>query len=267
MAVEIINLKYDGLFKNENIVIQDNQITSIVGKNGSGKTTLLKLIYNLDTNFIEKISIGEKIVDRTSLKQEKRMLRESVAYLQQDYRKLIYDLDIYENIKENSKIVDLKKMNLLLKSFKLDENILKKDFCSLSNGELKKYLIVYTLSKKSKVILLDDVLNGLDQKSIDILKKVLKQEKRDGKTIILTTQNSDFLLNVCDSVVTINDKKVKKYCNKYEFFEDINMLKKVSLIMPEILKFRKKVLNSKKIKLIYRDNTNDLIKDIYRNAK
>ena len=114
-----------------------------------------------------------------------------------------------------------------------------------------------------KIILLDDITSGLDHKSISVLIKFLKKEKRNNKIIIVTSQDSQFLL----SVLILDNANLIKKENKYEFFSNQDLLNKCGLIMPEILKFREIVLKRKGIKLLYRDNVNDLIKDIYRNVK
>ena len=52
--------------------------------------------------------------------------------------------------------------------------------------------------------------------------------------------------------------------NKYEIFTDDNLMERCNLQMPKIIEFSKIVLKKKNIDLGYRDDINDLMKDIYR---
>ena len=171
-----------------------------------------------------------------------------------------------EDIKYGLSDVDMDKINELLTAFDLDEKILKRCYIDLSSSEKKKILLIKLLIKDSKVLLLDDVTNGLDNKSMINLIKILKREKRNGKTIIVSSMDSDFLIQISDSFIILDNGKIKRSSAKYSVFTDKGLLYRIGMRMPSMVEFKMNVDN-KKIKLVYRDNINDLIKDIYRNAE
>lgn len=267
MAVKIIGLKYKNIFNNINLELKENQIISLVGENGSGKTSLLNLIFGLDLNFTGKIIVDRKNINNKTKIKDLDIIRKKIFYLKQDYQNQLFNINVFEDIKYINSNLSSSRLEELLKSFNLNSEILNKSYFELSDGEIKKILLVSMLAKDSKIILLDDPTNGLDQKSINSLIKILKKEKREGKIIILASQDSEFLFSVTDKVLVLYNGKTFEYENKYDFFDNQQLLNICGLNKPNILLFREIVLIKKKVKLVYRDNINDLIKDIYRNAK
>lgn len=267
MAIKFVGLNYKNVFKNINLELKENQITSIVGKNGSGKTSFFNLIFGLDLNFEGKIIIDKKNINNKIKSKDLGVIREKIFYLKQDYQKQLFNVNVLEDIKFIKNNLNLNKLEELLKNFNLSKEVLCKSYFELSDGEVKKILLIAMLLKDSKIILLDDPTSGLNQKGINYLIKILKKEKRNGKLIIIASQDSEFLLSVTDKVLFLNDKRIFILEDKYAFFDNQELLNICGLTKPNILLFREKVLKDKKIKLVYRDNINDLIKDIYRNAK
>lgn len=267
MAIRFLEVKYKDIFENLNLEVNKNEITSVVGKNGSGKTTFLNLIYGLDQNFEGKILLGRKSITSDSKKKEVETVRLNIAYLFQDYQNQLFNVNILEDIKYGIDNVDTNKLEELLKLFGLNEEILKRNYFEISDGEKKKILIIKMFIRNSTIILLDDPTNGLDQKSIETLIKLLKKEKRKDKIIIITSQDSEFLMKVSDRILVIYNKEIVINVNKQEFFCDEKELNNCGLNMPNVLEFRQKVLNKKCVKLVYRDNINDLLKDVYRSVK
>ena len=267
MVIKFKDVNYKLLFENINVEIKEEHITSIVGKNGSGKTSFLRLIYGLGNDFLGKIVIGRKNITSKTKRKELDKLRENIFYLSQVYQEQLFNINIFEDIKYGINKINNQVLNDLLTGFNLNEEILNKTYAELSDGEIKKILIISMIISKKKILLLDDPTSGLDQKSISTLIKLLKREKRKGKTIILTSQDVDFLINISDSIYIIDGGKILVKENKYEFFSNYELLDKCNLEMPNVVNFREYVLKTKNVKLVYRDNINDLIKDIYRNVK
>lgn len=267
MAIKFLDVKYKDVFNNLTLQINKNQITSVLGKNRSGKTTFLNLIYGLDQNFEGKITIGKKTFNSNTKKRDIEKLRLEISYLIQDYQKQLFNVNILEDIKYGLDNINFNILEELMRNLGLDEKILKKSYFEISDGEKKKILLIKMLIRDSKIILLDDPTNGLDQKGINALVKLLKKEKRREKIILITSQDSEFLIRISDKILVIENNRLIEYDNKYEFFNNQSILNNCKISVPNILEFRQKVLNKKNVKLVYRDNINDLLKDIYRNVK
>ena len=119
----------------------------------------------------------------------------------------------------------------------------------------------------SKIIILENPTLGLDTKTTQTLVKCLKKLKREEKNIIITSYNTDFLLEVSDRIVVLDNKKIIEDGNKFDILSNKKVLNKVNLNVPNIIQFIDKVKELKNIKISYRDNINDLIKDVFRYAK
>lgn len=261
MEIEIKDVTYKDVLKNINLVFNENEITSIIGKNNSGKTTILNLICG--SIFSDK---GEVIINK-KIDNENDNHKKDIFYLTEDYKSQLFNINILEDIRYRNKRVNFEKLYELLKLFDLDGEILNKNYLEISSGEKKKVLLIESILCEFKIVLLDKPTAGLDYKGIQALVKLLKREKRSGKIIIVIDENTDFLLSISNRIIAIDNKKIIADDNKFNILENEALLKKLGLTVPSVCDFRNRVLELKNIKLEHRDNINDLLKDIYRHAQ
>lgn len=160
-----------------------------------------------------------------------------------------------------------KNQNKIINSLKLvglDNSYINRKIKSLSNSELYLVCLASILIKNPKVIILDNPNIYLDVKKLNNLLKIIRIIKRKyNKTIIIFSNDSDFVHSISDYIFVINNNRIVKEGNKYKIFMDEKCLKTCKIKNPQIVEFEKKVLNKKNINIGLRDNINDLIKDIY----
>ena len=148
----------------------------------------------------------------------------------------------------------------------LDDSYLNRNPFTLSSGEMRKVAIASILAFNPKVVILDEPTIGLDNQSKKNLIKIIKLLKnRYKKTVIIVSNDTDLLLQIADHVVLLDKGKIIYDNNKYEVFKQD--LEKYGLKRPKIIEFEQMVLEKKNIKIGYRDDINDLMKDVYRYVK
>ncbi len=169
---------------------EKNNCYLITGVNGCGKSTLIKIILgfvnkndglienNLDYSYIpEKLNIPDNV-------------------------KVIDYLELMKEIRNCSN----DKMMYLIDYFELN-NHLDKKIKSLSKGTYQKLLIIQALMNEASLIILDEVLNGLDyymqQKLLDLIKRLIK-----GRIIIVVTHYEKYFLDVATKIIRIENGKI-----------------------------------------------------------
>ena len=230
-----------------NINFVPNKINTIISSNKILVSSFFDLIYNK--------------------RNSKEVKCNDIFYVKEDISGMLFNINVLGDIKYYIKKINQEKLNELLKMFNLSSNICDKNYIELSNSEARKILIIIALMIDSKIIILDNPIVSLDYQSVQSLIKQLKKIKREDKTIILTSHDTNFLLEVSDKIWVINENKILNEGDKYEIFSNEKLLSDINLKVPNVLDFINKVKDIKNIKLGYRDNINDLIKDIYRYAK
>ena len=174
--------------------IQGGGIFAILGPNGSGKTTLIKIILGMVVPNKGRISVLDKIIKKNW------KYRQEIDYLPQ-----------IANFPGNLKVKELVRMikDLRQKESKEEELIalfglgpfLDKKLGTLSGGTKQKVNIVLTFMFDSPLIILDEPTTGLDPASLIKLKELILQEKKKGKTILITTHIMQFVEEMADEIV------------------------------------------------------------------
>lgn len=256
------------------MVIEEGRITSIIGKSGCGKTTLLEMINGLTVPTKGTVKVGSyriskraKIIDINKLRVNVGLVFETPEI--QFFSSTVKD-ELLFGMKSFNYQLDKKdeRIKSALQMVGLDEKYLMRDPYTLSNGEKRKVAIASVLTYNPKIIVLDEPTVGLDEiskKNLIKLIKILKNKYK--KTIVIASQDIDWLYGFVDYVYVIGNKKVILSGDKYYVFSNVNLLNDNGIDVPKLTQFSNLVLEKKQVKLGYRDEINDLIKDVYRSAK
>jgi len=95
----------------------------------------------------------------------------------------------------------------LIKLFEL-ESYLQKKLGNLSGGTKQKVNLLLTFMFDSELIILDEPTNGLDPVSLIRLKKLIDEEKKKGKTILITTHIMSLVEEIADEIVFLLDGSI-----------------------------------------------------------
>ncbi|MDR2051651.1 MAG: ABC transporter ATP-binding protein [Deltaproteobacteria bacterium] len=170
---------------------------AIMGKNGMGKSTLLKTIMGyLPKKSGSVFLLGENI----SSWKPYRIARLGVGYAAQEHS-IFADLSVYDNLSLGLKnLLYFKgRFDEILRLFPVFEDRLAQQAGTLSGGEQKMLLVARTLILHPKVIILDEITEGLQPSVIERLAAALVYErKRSGTSMLIIEQNIPFALKVAD---------------------------------------------------------------------
>lgn len=156
-----------------------------------------------------------------------------------------------------------KRINQALIMAGLNEKYMFKRVSELSDGERFLVSLAGVLAINPSIIVLDDPIVFLDDKHKSLLIKLLKRIKNKyNKTILIFSNNSDLIHSIADYIYILHNGKIVLEGNKYAVFGN-SKLEKYNIKMPDVIKVTQIIRKNKKIKLPYRDDVNDLIKDIY----
>lgn len=205
-----------------------NEIIALVGQNGVGKSTLGKMLAGL----IKETS-GKVLLDQRKKSCKKRI--GDIWYIPQDLdsqlfgESLVDELttgldDSKDNIVKAEKILD--KLGLL--AFK------DKHPATLSGGQKQRLVLGVAMMRKVPMIILDEPTSGLDFNSMEKVKDLIKEQKKNGTKFLIISHDIEFIARSCDRILKLDNGKIKEdyYLNKIEDLlesMDYNKVKKYIL--------------------------------------
>ncbi|HGC8549935.1 TPA: ABC transporter transmembrane domain-containing protein [Streptococcus agalactiae] len=199
-----VSFKYDDeyILKDFSFEISKPGLYAIVGENGSGKTTIFNLISKLYTNYEGEILInGNEIND---YKDED--LRNEVLFLESKSFILRDNLTSNITLLEKNKVDELylEKTIQFLELEGIEKYSTKNLKDNLSKGEQQKVQLARMMIGRYSLILLDEVLSGLDQ---EMKKKVISKikEKSKNKIIVIVSHDNE-IQRGCNEIILMPDK-------------------------------------------------------------
>ena len=224
---------YNPIFNNVNLVLDTGWRLGLIGRNGRGKTTFLKLL--LGELKPDKGIIMNKLdmvyfpfINMTTYRKTVDVIKENIGFLKSMEDKMetiLADnmesrLEEYQSILENYLQIDGFEMESRIKRevnmMHLSEELLERDFDSLSGGEKTKMLIISLFLRKKTYILLDEPTNHLDMDG----KRTLSEYLKHKTGFLIVSHDRQFLDIVTDHIMAINKADITLEKGNYSTWKD-----------------------------------------------
>lgn len=200
--VEIKNycksIKSRPILNNVSYNFEYGKIYGIYGHNGSGKTMLLRAIAGLLVPDSGSVVIDGKVLHKDmSFPPSIGIVIENMNLLPQ--YNAFDNLKILSKIKKTATDEDIK---TALERVGLKSDLKVKKF---SLGMKQRLNIAQAVFEKQKIILLDEPTNALDNDGVQLIYKLLKEEKERGALVVITTHHKEDLEEICDVVLEMTE--------------------------------------------------------------
>ena len=214
--IEVKNLSFEyddsGIkaLKKINFYLEAGNSLGIIGSTGSGKTSLINiLLRTLD------FDNGEILIDDLSIKKfDIQKLRAQIGIVNQD--SFLFSDSISNNIRFGAKEADMTNIVRVSKICSIHNEIINfndkyntllgERGVNLSGGQKQRLCMARALIKNPKILILDDCLSALDNKTEnEILKKIKKTYKSSSKIIVSHRVSS---IQDCDKIIVMDDGEI-----------------------------------------------------------
>ena len=220
MKLELKNISknFHGVkaLQNVDFQLKDNSIHALLGENGAGKSTLVKIlcgVYQPDSGTINlndqqqtisnpaiSLSLGISAIHQESVMFDELTVTENIfignhltksnglidwGLMESKTKKLLQDLEA--NIEPNEKIKDL--------------SIAQRHIVQISRS----------LIHDAEIVIMDEPTASLSQKEINELYTIIRNLKKQNKSIIFISHKLDEVMEVCDDFTVLRDGELIKF--------------------------------------------------------
>jgi len=203
MIVETINLtkRYGKLvaLNNLHLKMEEGECLGYIGPNGAGKTTTIKILGTL-----LQPTWGEARVCGHVIGYESRKIRPLIGYVP-DFFGAYEDMVVQEYLEffaSAYNITGKQRTRVVNDVLELTDLVYKRDAMvdSLSRGMKQRLSIARVLLHDPKVLFLDEPASGLDPRARIEIRELLKELRRMGKTILISSHILHELAELCTTV-------------------------------------------------------------------
>jgi lipooligosaccharide transport system ATP-binding protein len=196
VAVDGVNFE---IFKGENF--------GFLGPNGAGKTTTMRMIQS-----VSPLTEGKLTLAGMDVTEHGREIKRMVGVAPQEDN-LDPDFTVFQNLIVYAKYFDIPKEKAktkaeeLLTFLQLEQ---KRDviITSLSGGMRRRLILARALMNEPQILILDEPTTGLDPQARHLIWTKIRNLKKQGVTVILTTHYMDEAAQLCDRITIMDHGKI-----------------------------------------------------------
>jgi ABC-2 type transport system ATP-binding protein len=224
VIIEGLTKKYNSFtaLNNLNLKIKSNMIVGYLGPNGAGKTTTIKILTNLirATNgkvYIDNVDVAEDpkqalsnvgVVAETPEFYPYLTPRETLSYLGK-----VRGMDREYIKKRNKEVMEEVKLTEWM-----DQRIGK-----FSRGMKQRLAIAQAFLHEPQILIFDEPASGLDPRGLIEVREIIKRQKKENRTIFMSSHLLHEVQEVCDKLALLNFGKLIAY-------DDVDNLSKLTII-------------------------------------
>ncbi len=192
------------VLKKISCTFEKGKITGLIGRNGAGKTVLMKCICGFVIPTEGEIRIdgrklrGRKEADLTKI----GMIIENPAFLEAytGYQNLAFLARI-------NGIIGKEKIRKTLRMVGLDPGSRKK-VGKYSMGMRQRLALAQAVMEDQEILILDEPMNGLDNRGVEEMRKLLLEFRGQGKTILLASHSQEDIRVLCDKIYEMDQGEI-----------------------------------------------------------
>ena len=198
-------IKNNKILDNVNLTFESGHVYGLVGRNGSGKTMLLRAICGLIFPDSGKVIIdGKQLHKDISFPESCGIIIENTD--------LLTNFSAFDNLKMLSEIKNTANDNMIksaIKSVGLDPDS-KKKVKTFSLGMKQRLSIAQTLFEDPDILLLDEPTNALDEDGVNDVRRILLEQKKKNKLIIIASHNKEDISLLSDTVISVSNGRFQR---------------------------------------------------------
>jgi branched-chain amino acid transport system ATP-binding protein len=207
LEVRGVSKRFGGLIANADISfdVNEGEIVGIIGPNGAGKSTLFDLITGFQPLDSGQVLLGGR--DITGMRPD----RIGMLGVARTFQKLkpFADLTVTENVMVGAlahtahmKLARDQALEALAFVDLLDK---RNNFArELSTGQRKRLELARGLAMRPRLILMDEVTGGVDQRTIPGLIELVLRLKAEGVTVVTIEHNMQVMMRLADRILALN---------------------------------------------------------------
>ena len=178
---------------------EEGMIHGIIGRNGSGKTVLMKMILGILQPTTGTVIVGDKRIGKdVDFPESAGAIIETIEFIPY--------MSAYQNL------ADIAAMRGNLSKTQIKEvlemvglgNVGRKHVSKFSMGMRQRLAIAQAVMESPKLLILDEPMNGMDEKGVEEMRRLTLARKAAGTTIILSSHNIEDIRILCDQVYRID---------------------------------------------------------------
>ena len=184
---------------------EEGMIHDIIGRNGSGKTVLMKMILGILQPTTGTVIVGDKRIGKdVDFPESAGAIIETIEFIPY--------MSAYQNL------ADIAAMRGNLSKTQIKEvlemvglgNVGRKHVSKFSMGMRQRLAIAQAVMESPKLLILDEPMNGMDEKGVEEMRRLILARKAAGTTIILSSHNIEDIRILCDQVYRIDAGVVRR---------------------------------------------------------
>ncbi|OMC86141.1 ABC transporter ATP-binding protein [Viridibacillus sp. FSL H7-0596] len=191
------------ILKDISVMFNSGEIIGLVAPNGTGKSTLMNVIMNYVNPNIGKVILNDEL-EYTNKKNEVKM--HQLVSMMPDQSDLYNQISGKEHLKiyssmwnSNPKLIDNTIQELGMASY------IHKSTGTYSLGMRQRLCFAMQIVSDTQVMLMDEVMNGLDPTHVELISQILVKKKSEGKTIIVASHLLENLEKYADRIFFIKN--------------------------------------------------------------
>lgn len=205
-VIEVNNLTKDyghgrGVF-DVSLQVEKGEVFGFLGPNGAGKTTAIRHLMGFSNP-----QKGSATINGLSCNKQTSKILEDVGYLPGEIAlpEALTGLEFIHMMQGLRNSHDKKRLEHLLDIFQLDPRGKTK---RMSLGNKRKLAVITAFMADTDILILDEPTSGLDPVMQGAFIEFMKEEKKRGKTILLSSHIFSEVDAICDTIAIIKDGKI-----------------------------------------------------------